>query len=845
MQNQHLPPYPCVLNEFGVLLQGESGVQMIAKSVLEAVARIAVASLSVGALLAAPPQSAANRPASSATPQRALLDKYCVICHNERAKTAGLLLDKMDLANVPAAAEVWEKVIRKLRVGAMPPVGMPKPDDHAVSSLVLYLETSLDRAAAANLNPGHATLHRLNRTEYANAVRDMLALDIDASGLLPPDDESYGFDNIADVLGVSPVLLERYVSASRKVSRWAVGDPSLGAVAQIFRTRPDLSQSQRVDGLPLGTRGGLAMHYNFPLDGKYNFKIVLARNTVDVIRGLEEAHQIEILVDGARIFLASVGGTADTEALVKNPAEAKLAIEARLQARVPVKAGPHTVGVTFLQRNAAEEDYILEPFLRTTLDPVNEAGLPHIEQVTISGPYDATGSGDTPSRRKIFTCTPANASQEVACAKRILSTLGRHAYRRPITDTDMETLLSFYQAGRNHGSFEAGIERALRLILSSPAFVFRFERDPVVVAPGSAYRISDLELASRLSFFLWSSIPDDELIDLAVQNKLHEPATLQQQVRRMLADTRSDSLSTNFAAQWLYLRNLKNFAPNPSDFPDFDDNLRRSLAEETELFFGNVVHSDRPVTDLLNADYTFVNERLARHYGIPNIYGPRFRRVTITDEARRGLLGQGSILTVTSYATRTSPVLRGKWILTNILGTPPPPAPPNVPALKENNEGGKVMSVRERLEEHRKNPACASCHKIMDPLGFALENFDAIGKWRIRSEDGAPIDASGVLLDGSKINGPVTLRAALMSRSDVFVSTLTEKLLTYALGRGIDYSDQPAVRAIVARAAADQYKFSDLVEGIVQSPPFRMKTKTTPETTSQPSKTVASAGSGQ
>ncbi len=522
------------------------------------------------AVVGLPMAFAGTVPDQAASSQRALLDKYCVVCHNDRAKTGGLTLQKIDVANIPANAETWEMVIRKLHVGAMPPSGMPKPSPTEISGLLTSLETSLDKAYFANPNPGHATLHRLNRTEYANSVRDLLALDVDASTLLPPDDESYGFDNNADVLGVSPVLLERYVSASRKVSRLAVGDPTQGAVAQTFRARPDLSQDQRVEGLPLGTRGGLLIHYDFPLDGKYAIKVVLARNTVDVIRGLEEAHQVEILVDGARVFLGSVGGTSDTEALVKNPAEARMMIEARLQARVPVKAGPRTVAVTFVQKDAAEDDYILEPFLRTTLDPVNEAGLPHIDQVVVSGPYNATGPGDTPSRRKIFTCTPAKASEEVGCAKKILTTLARQACRRPITPNDTETLLSFYQAGRNHGgTFDEGIERALRLILSSPEFIFRFERDPSSVAAGSPYRINDLELASRLSFFLWSSIPDDELLNLAIAGKLSEPATLKSQVRRMLADPRSEALATNFAAQWLYLRNLKNFSPDPNEFPEF------------------------------------------------------------------------------------------------------------------------------------------------------------------------------------------------------------------------------------------------------------------------------------
>jgi hypothetical protein len=778
---------------------------------------------------------------SGPTPvNRALIEKYCITCHSDRAKTGGLSLQKIDVTDIPANAATWEKVIRKLNVGAMPPAGLPKPSPADTTAFVQSLEAALDKTFAAAPNPGHATLHRLNRTEYANSIRDLLSLDVDVSTLLPPDDESYGFDNNADVLGVTPVLLERYVSASRKVSRLAVGDPGQGAVAQIFRARPDLSQDKRVEGMPLGTRGGLLMHYNFPLDGKYDIKVVLARNTVDVMRGFEEVHQIEMLVDGARVFLASVGGTSDTEALVKNPAEARMMIEARLQAHISVKAGPRTVAVTFLQKNAAEDDYILEPFLRTTLDPVNEAGLPHIDQVTIAGPFNATGPGDTPSRRKIFACHPANASEEVGCAKKILAGLARHAYRRPITPNDTETLLSFYQAGRNQGgNFDAGIERAIRLILSSPEFIFRFERDPAAVAAGSSYKIDDLELASRLSFFLWSSIPDDELLDLAAANTLSHPATLDAQVRRMLADSKANALATNFAAQWLYLRNLKNFAPDPNEFPDFDDNLRQDLRTETEMFFASIVNEDRNVLDLMNADYTFVNERLAHHYGIPDVYGPRFRRVTLTDDARHGLLGQGSILTVTSIATRTSPELRGKWILTNILGTPPPAPPPNVPALKENKEGGAQLSVRQRLEEHRKNEPCASCHKVMDPLGFALENFDAIGQWRAKSEDGAVIDASGVLLDGSKVEGPTTLRASLMARPNVFVTTLTEKLMTYALGRGVDYSDMPEIRAIVGRAASDQYKFSDLVSGIVKSPEFRMKVKTAPDVSSAPVKTAS------
>jgi hypothetical protein len=749
-----------------------------------------------------------------------------VVCHNQQLKTGGLMLDRMDVAHPTQGAEVWEKVIQKLTAGMMPPSGMPKPDKADVDVLLKYLETSLDRAAAAKPDPGRAPLHRMNRAEYGDAVRDLLGLEVDTDSLLPPDDSSYGFDNIADVLGSSPALLDRYLTASRKISRLAVGDPSITPAAQTYRARPDLSQDKHVSGMPLGTRGGLLVHYNFPLDGEYTIKVKLARNTVDVIRGLEEPHQFETLVDGARVHIATIGGMEDTAAVTVNPTAAAQEIEGRLASRITVKAGPRDVGVTFVQKDSAESDQLLQPFLRTTIDPVDEVGLPHIDGVTISGPFNATGPGDTPSRRKIFICRPTPGGDDVACAKKIIANLERHAYRRPVSDRDLETPLGFYQRERNNkGSFDQGIESALRFILASPEFIFRFEPDPANVAPGSVYRISDLELASRLSFFLWSSIPDDELIDLAAQNKLHEPAVLAAQVRRMLADPRSEALVTNFAGQWLYLRNLKSVAPNVDEFPNFDDNLRQAFLKETDLFISSIIRGDRPVTDLLNADYTFVNERLARHYGIPNVYGSQFRRVTLTDPARRGLLGQGSILTVTSYATRTSPVLRGKWILTNILGTPPNPPPPNVPALKDNVEGGKQLSVRQRMEEHRKNDPCASCHKIMDPLGFALENFDAVGRWRSTDESGGPVDASGQLVDGTKVNGPVGLREALMKHPAQFASALTDKLFTYALGRGLDYHDEPAIRAIVRNAAQDNYRFSSLVLGIVNSTEFQMKRK--------------------
>ena len=761
--------------------------------------------------------------ASAQTPSsdRALLDKYCVTCHNQKAKTAGLMLDKMDVDHPPQAAEVWEKVIRKLKGGMMPPQGMARPDEATRDGFIASLQGALDREAAARPNPGPASLHRLNRTEYGNVIRDLLDLDVDVSALLPADDEANGFDNIADVLKVSPSLLEQYLTASRQISRLTVGDMKITPVSQVYQLPPDLPQDDHIEGLPLGTRGGILIHHNFPLDAQYEFSVGLLRNIVGYITGLEFAHQLEITIDGQRVFLAPVGGEEDNKLMDTNLGVAGDTLDARLKTKVPVKAGPHTIAVTFLRRDSAESDEPLEPFTRDH-DLQNMNGLPLIERVQITGPLEPTGPGDTPSRRRIFTCHPAGASEEVPCARKILTTLARRAYRRPVTDKDLELLLSFYQKGRNAGNFDTGIETALRLILADPKFIFRSEPDPSTVAPGSNYRLPDLELASRLSFFLWSSIPDDELLNVAAQGKLHDPSVLEQQVRRMIADRRADSLVNNFAAQWLFLRNLPATQRDQGEFPNFDDNLRVAFAKETELFFGSILHEDRSVLDLMNADYTFVNERLAKQYGIPDIYGSRFRRVTLKDDARRGLLGQGSILTVTSYPNRTSPVLRGKWILENILGTPVPAPPPNVPPLKENSEGSAQKSMRELMEQHRANHACASCHKIMDPLGFSLENFDATGKYRTREKAG-PIDASGQLADGTKVNGPVDLRRALMRHPEQFVNTFTEKLLTYALGRGLEYYDMPVVRTIAKTAAAHEYRFSSIVAGIVESAPFEMK----------------------
>jgi cytochrome c551/c552 len=759
--------------------------------------------------------------AQQTSPQHALINQYCVTCHNERAKTAGLMLDKLDIDHAGEHADAWEKVVRKLRGGMMPPQGMPRPDQTSIDALITWLQTSLDRAEMAHPDPGRAPLHRLNRTEYANAIRDLLGLKVDVSELLPADDESNGFDNIAEVLRVSPSLLEAYLAASRQVSSLAVGDPKTGPVSDSFRVPPDMAQDEHIEGLPLGTRGGILIQHNFPLDADYDFNVFLLRNIVGYLTGLEFPHQLEISIDGERVFLAPAGGDEDLKLVDTNLALAGDTLDARLRTKVHVKAGPHAIAVAFLRRDSAESDEPLQPFTRD-LDLQNMNGIPLIDHVQVTGPFNATGSGDTPSRKRIFVCTPASSKDEVPCATKILETLARRAYRRPVTDGDMETLLSFYQAGKNQGNFESGIENSLRLILASPKFLFRSEPDPARVAEGSVYHVSDLDLASRLSFFLWSSIPDDELLNVAAQGKLKEPAVLDREVRRMLADPKAEALVNNFAEQWLFLRNVQSVAPDEATFPNFDDNLRQGFRRETELFFESIVREDRGVMDLLTANYTFVNERLAKHYGIPNVYGSQFRRVTLTNDARRGLLGQGSILSVTSYPTRTSPVLRGKWIMENLMGTPPPAPPPNVPPLKDQAQGGKILSVRQLLEEHRKNAPCSTCHKVMDPLGFALESFNGVGEYRTKDASGA-IDASGQLADGTKIDGVVGLREALLKHPEYFVGTLTEKMLTYALGRPLEYYDMPVVRGIVQGAARSDYRFSALITGIVKSEPFEMK----------------------
>jgi mono/diheme cytochrome c family protein len=778
--------------------------------------------------------AAAQATPPGTSPQRALVDTYCVTCHNERLKTANLFLDKMDVEHVGTDQEAWEKIVRKLRAGTMPPVGRPRPDQATADGFIAWLETALDRAAAVQPNPGRPTIHRLNRTEYANAVRDLLSLEVDARALLPADDtDEHGFDNSADVLSLSPALLERYLAASEEISRLAVGRRSR-PVVETYNVPRMLDQSSRLsDDLPFGSRGGTAVRHYFPVNGEYLVKVRLQKNLYDYIRGLGEPNTIEVRLDGERLKTFVIGGVEEVKppppsfaGAIRGNSEWEVyahQADANLDVRFKAKAGTRSVAVSFV-RKSWEPEGVPQPAQVGYPLAVNEMfdGLPAIESIAVGGPFEVDGPGETPTRSKIFTCRPRSVEDEESCAGKILSTLARRAYRRSLTPADVQTLVGFYQTGRREGSFDAGIEFALERILIDPDFLFRIERDPEDAAPGTVHRLSDVELASRLSFFLWSSIPDDELLDVAIRGKLKDPATLDRQVRRMLADPRSTALVDNFADQWLIVSHLRNVTPDPDLFPDFDENLRQAFQRETELFVESQLREDRSVPELLTADYTFVNERLARHYRIPNVYGSRFRRVSFADGQRGGLLGQGSILTVTSYPNRTSPVLRGKWLLENILGTPPPPPPPDVPALKDKGEDGSLQSVRQRLESHRKNPACASCHAQMDPLGFALENFDAVGTWRTH-ESGKPLDASGVLQGGTEFQGMAGLRTLLGARRQQFVGTVTEKLLSYALGRGVEYYDLPAIRKITRDAASADYRWSSIIVGIVKSTPFQMR----------------------
>jgi len=731
-------------------------------------------------------------------PERALINQYCLSCHNEKTKTAELMLDKMDIDRPGDNAEKWEKVVRKVRAGMMPPSGMPRPDRVALDAVALKIETGLDRAAATSPNPGWTGLHRLNRTEYTNSIRDLLALDIDASTLLPADDSSEGFDNIADALAISPALIERYAAAAIKISRLAVGNPLVASSTVTYRAPSDFSQRDHLEGMPLGTHGGLKVRHTFPVDAQYTIQI-RARGGGSSGGGLgtgggrgagPSEEQVEVTLNGERIRLVAASGAS---------------------IKIDVKAGPQTIGAALVRRSPSGGDEIWQAAL-------NSGG---VTSIAITGPTNPTGSGDTPSRRTIFACTPASPAEESACAKQIITKLAERAYRQPPTAQDLDTLLGFFQTARANGNFENGVEQALARVLMDPRFVFRFEREPANLKAGVSYRVSDLELASRLSFFLWSSIPDDELLQAAIQGKLHEPAVLEAQARRMLADPKASNLSTNFGGQWLFLRDLKAAKPESREF---NDNLRQAFRRETEMLLETILREDRSVLDLLDADYTFVDETLAKHYGMPNVRGSRFRRIQITDDNRRGLLGQGSFLLVTSVATRTSPVARGKWVLENMLGTAPPLPPPNVPALPEDEKSQQASSLRDKMEQHRKNPVCASCHKIMDPIGFSLENFDLIGKWRAM-DGGKAIDATSQLVDGTPLNGPASLRQALLSRSDVFVRTMTEKLMTFGTGRGLKYYDMPAVRSIARDAARNNNRYSSIILGIVKSDPFQMKVK--------------------
>jgi mono/diheme cytochrome c family protein len=816
-------------------------------------------------------------PPSQTVDAQKVLTQYCVTCHNQRLRTADLLLDSMDVGNVGQHAERWEQVVRKLRSGSMPPAGSPRPDRNAYRALIAALETSLDRAAADHPNPGRTTVQRLNRAEYANAIRDLLDLEIDSRSLFPADDTGYGFDNIADVLSLSPLLLERYLSAAGKISRLAVGDPTQAPVSQEYTAGKYVRQDdRRSEDLPFGSRGGLVVHHYFPADGEYLLKVYLDRTYQGNVRGLAEEQQLELRINGERLQTFAVGGATERDKQApatrsatspndpKPPAasgrvrltpeqiaeraadivqqaqvsgqraEQDHSADANLFVRFRAKAGPATVAVSFVGDDALHEGMRRPTLMITSYEYAgNTVGNPLVASIDIRGPYNATGRGDTPSRRRIFQCRPAGADDD-GCATKIISRLARQAYRRPVTREDLAPLVEFFKEGQRGKDFDAGIQAAIERMLVSPSFLFRTIEPSAGAAPGAVFRIDDRALASRLSFFLWSSIPDERLLDLAARGKLSDRTVLEREVRRMLADRRASSLVSNFAGQWLMLRNLRLLTPDPYEFPDFDDNLREALQRETELFLESQIREDRRAVDLLTANYTFVNERLARHYGIPNVYGSHFRRVTLDGEERRGLLGQGSILTLTSYPNRTAPTIRGKFLLENILGTPPPPPPPNVPELQANATGAPPRTVRERLEQHRTNPVCASCHRNMDPLGFALENFDALGRYR--TTDGtSPVDPTGVMPDGTRLDGPVTLRQALVADPSQFASTVTERLLTYALGRGVEYYDRPVVRRIVHESAAGGYRWSALILGIVESLPFGSATADgpTPERTAQ------------
>lgn len=802
--------------------------------------------LCFGIAAAAATPSAANTSAD-ALKYRAMVNKYCATCHNQRAALpadAPVKLDSAAFDDLLGHAATWERVLRKLSVRAMPPPGMPRPSEAEYAGLTNWLATSLDRAWEGHSNPGQYVLHRLNRAEYANAVRDLLAVDIDVSDLLPTDGAEFGFDNIAAALKTSPMLLEAYVTAAQRVSAMAVGDPQVSPGTSEYSINREFSQNGYIDGLPLGTVGGTVVHHVFPADGVYNLSGRLIRGVAEGYSGIEGndiPYTFVITVDGTEVYSTSIGGPADDEMQAKDLNIARAAIDKRMVGRVRITAGAHDVGFTWIGRpSQLQDDW--EPARRDSQEIHNVSGMPKLRTVSINGPYDVTGVSEGPSRRMLYVCHPTNAkSDDANCAEKILSNLARHAYRRPVTAADVEPPMAFYkQARQTGGSFDDGIRAGVARVLSSPYFLYRIEKDPPDARAGVAHPVSDVELASRLSFFLWSSIPDEKLLDLAAAGKLRAPGAVEAQVRRMLADDRADALVENFTGQWLQLRNLEAKAvPDLLMFQDFDDNMRKGFRKETEMLFGYILRDDRSTLELLSADYTFVDEQLARHYGIPGVYGPQFRMVKLTDPNRRGLLGQGSILAMTSVATRTSPVYRGKYVLSNLLDTPPPAPPPNVPSLEESNKASKIpKTVRAQLELHRKNQPCAGCHRVIDPVGFALENFDSVGRWRSTGPDGAPLDVAGTLADGTQVNGPVALRNAILSRPDAFVTVVTERMLTYALGRGLEPYDMPVVRRIVKKAAQNNYRLSSIVMGIAESAPFQMRTKLEPAVTKGPAETA-------
>ena len=773
---------------------------------------------SLGVLLAGvvffPAATLLAQNSSAAAAHRATLDKYCIGCHRGPTPVAGLHLDTFDTANFEANGATWEKLARKLRNREMPPVGRPRPDAPAYDALIKYIETGRDRLAEIKPNPGRPTLHRLNRTEYGNAVRDLLALETDVAESLPADDIGYGFDNIGDVLQVSPVLLERYLSAARKISRTAVGDPTMPVSYQTYTIPHGLIQLDRSsEAAPVGSRGGTIVRHLFPVDGDYEISVSLQRSREDAYLGLERERKLDLRLDDQRLNLFTIAASARKVVLGGGTPP-----DAHLKVRVPVKAGSRELAATFLKDTVVKEGII-----ERVRDDVVQTYFEGVGSITVAGPFNVQGPGETVTRSRIFVCHPSTPAEEQACATKILYNLAHRAYRRPIGADDMTQLLALYKAGAQNGGFESGVRLGLQKILVSPEFLFRTEVDPPGAASGAVYKISDIELASRLSFFLWSSIPDDQLLAVAESGRLSDPSVLQAQVKRMLADPRSQALVKNFAGQWLFLRNIERISPDYTTFPNFDENLRQALAKETELLIESQLREDHSVVDLLSTDYTFLNQRLAEHYGIKGIYGNEFHRVKLDDPNRYGLLGQASILAVTSYPNRTAPTIRGKWVLEQLLGSPPPPPPPNVPSLKDDATTQK-LTMRQRMEQHRVNPTCAACHRMMDPLGFALENFDGLGGWRVSTAPGSgPIDASGALLDGTTFNGPAGLRDVLLKKQDMFVETFTERLLTYALGRGVEEYDHAALRKIAREAAADHHKWSAIILGIVNSTPFQMR----------------------